>query len=101
MLVDVIVLTVDNSLYESIRSSLGERNPVWRARNAEEAVDMLLLGRCSRLVLDSWTRPKYFALTNKKVKDETIVRRFRRYGDHAGLAHWLFLTSDLAGGTSA
>jgi 3-methyladenine DNA glycosylase/8-oxoguanine DNA glycosylase len=62
---------------------------------------MLLLGRCSRLVLDSWTRPKYASLTGKKAKDATIIRRFRSYGDHAGLAHWLFLTRDWAGGTSA
>jgi hypothetical protein len=26
--------------------------------------------------------------------DATIVRRFRRYGDEAGLAFWLFLTRD-------
>src|SRR5262245_2008062 len=52
MLVDVIVLTGDNSLYESIRNSIGERNPVWRARSSEEAVDMLLLGRCGVLIVD-------------------------------------------------
>jgi 3-methyladenine DNA glycosylase/8-oxoguanine DNA glycosylase len=56
---------------------------------------MLLLGRYSRLVLDSWTRPKY-ALVNggKAVKDRTIERRFRRYGPYAGLAFWLVLTRD-------
>jgi 3-methyladenine DNA glycosylase/8-oxoguanine DNA glycosylase len=59
---------------------------------------MLLLGRHSRLVLDSWTRPKYARLVGKPggslVADRTIARRFRRYGPHAGLAFWLFLTRD-------
>lgn len=53
---------------------------------------MLLFGRCSRLVLDSWTRPSYAKLIGKrKVADRTIARRFKRYGDHAGLAFWLML----------
>ncbi|MGZ8598332.1 MAG: DNA-3-methyladenine glycosylase family protein [Actinomycetota bacterium] len=57
---------------------------------------MMTLGRNSRLILDSWTRPKYARLTmrSKPVADATIVRRFRRYGDEAGLAFWLFLTRD-------
>ena len=56
---------------------------------------MMTMGRSSRLILDSWTRPKYARLTGRKtVTDAAIVRRFRRYGDHAGLAFWLFLTRD-------
>jgi 3-methyladenine DNA glycosylase/8-oxoguanine DNA glycosylase len=56
---------------------------------------MLILGRYSRLILDSWTRPKYASLIGKKkVSDKTIERRFRRYGDHRGLAFWMFLTRD-------
>ena len=56
---------------------------------------MMLLGRYSRLVLDSWTRPKYGALNGgTPVKDATIERRFRRYGPYAGLAFWLVLTRD-------
>ena len=56
---------------------------------------MMLLGRYSSLVLDSWTRPKYARLVGrKKVADSTIIRRFRRYGRYAGLAFWLFLTRD-------
>jgi 3-methyladenine DNA glycosylase/8-oxoguanine DNA glycosylase len=52
------------------------------------------LGRYSRLVLDSWTRPTYCKLSGAKstLKDATIERRFRRYGDWAGLAFWLYLT---------
>jgi 3-methyladenine DNA glycosylase/8-oxoguanine DNA glycosylase len=53
---------------------------------------MLLFGRRSRLVLDSWTRPTYARLIGKKtVADRTIERRFRAYRDEAGLAFWLFL----------
>lgn len=57
---------------------------------------MMTLGRNSRLILDSWTRPTYARLTGrtKPVPDATIERRFRRYGDEAGLAFWLFLTRD-------
>jgi N-glycosylase/DNA lyase len=52
------------------------------------------LGRYSRLVLDSWTRPTYRQLSGARraLKDATIVRRFKRYGDWAGLAFWLYLT---------
>lgn len=57
---------------------------------------MLLLGRYSRLILDSWTRPKYARLraARRPVSDTTIVRRFRRYGSYAGLAFWCYLTRD-------
>lgn len=52
----------------------------------------LVFGRCSRLVLDSWTRPRYAQLVGKKiVADRTIERRFARYGEHAGRAFWLAL----------
>jgi 3-methyladenine DNA glycosylase/8-oxoguanine DNA glycosylase len=52
------------------------------------------LGRYSRLVLDSWTRPTYGKLSGARgaLKDGTIERRFRRYGDWAGLAFWLYIT---------
>jgi 3-methyladenine DNA glycosylase/8-oxoguanine DNA glycosylase len=55
---------------------------------------MMLLGRYSRLILDSWTRPKYARLNGRKAGDRTIERRFRRYRDYAGLAFWLYLTRD-------
>jgi len=53
---------------------------------------MMLFGRGSRLVLDSWTRPRYAQLAGRKaVADRTIERRFKRYGEHAGRAFWLYL----------
>ena len=56
---------------------------------------MMMLGRYSRLVLDSWTRPKYARLTGGRPKKDTVIaRRFRRYGPYAGLAFWLLLTRD-------
>jgi 3-methyladenine DNA glycosylase/8-oxoguanine DNA glycosylase len=56
---------------------------------------MMLLGRYSRLILDSWTRPKFASLNGgKAVKDTAIKRRFRPYGRYAGLAFWLYLTRD-------
>ena len=55
---------------------------------------MMLLGRYSRLVLDSWTRPTYARLRGRKAADRTIERRFRGYRDYAGLAFWLYLTRD-------
>jgi 3-methyladenine DNA glycosylase/8-oxoguanine DNA glycosylase len=55
---------------------------------------MMTLGRNSRLILDSWTRPTYAraAGRTKPASDAAIERRFRRYGDDAGLAFWLFVT---------
>lgn len=52
------------------------------------------LGRYSRLVLDSWTRPTYTKLSGARraLKDATIERRYKRYGEWAGLAFWLYLT---------
>jgi N-glycosylase/DNA lyase len=55
---------------------------------------MMLLGRHSRLILDSWTRPKYARVKGRKATDAQIERRFRRYGPYAGLAFWLYLTRD-------
>lgn len=56
---------------------------------------MTMLGRYSRLIFDSWTRPKYARLVGKKkVSDRTIERRFGPYGRYAGLAFWLYLTRD-------
>jgi TonB family protein len=51
-LVDVVVLSPDAGLFQAIRDAVGERNPVWRARSAEEAVDLLLTGRCGVLLVD-------------------------------------------------
>jgi 3-methyladenine DNA glycosylase/8-oxoguanine DNA glycosylase len=54
---------------------------------------MMMLGRYSRLILDSWTRPTYARLKGRRaVKDSTIVRRWARYRDYAGLAFWMYLT---------
>jgi 3-methyladenine DNA glycosylase/8-oxoguanine DNA glycosylase len=55
---------------------------------------MMLLGRHSRLILDSWSRPKYAKLNGRKASDKTIERRFRRYKRYAGLAFWLYVTRD-------
>ncbi len=56
---------------------------------------MMLLGRYRRLVLDSWTRPKYRRVAGRpRVTDKGIERAFRRYREFAGLAFWLMLTED-------
>jgi 3-methyladenine DNA glycosylase/8-oxoguanine DNA glycosylase len=55
----------------------------------------LCLGRYRPLILDSWTRPTYARLAgHRAASDRTIERRFRRYGEYAGLAFWLYLTRD-------
>ena len=51
-MVDVVVLSGDLSLFDAIRHAVGERNPVWRARSAEESVELLLTGRCGVLLID-------------------------------------------------
>lgn len=54
---------------------------------------MMMIGRYSKLILDSWTRPTYARIAGyKKVRDSTIERRWRRYGSYAGLAFWLYIT---------
>jgi 3-methyladenine DNA glycosylase/8-oxoguanine DNA glycosylase len=56
---------------------------------------MMLLGRYQRLILDSWTRPKYRRVTGRaRITDKGIERAFRRYRQFAGLAFWLTLTED-------
>ena len=56
---------------------------------------MMLLGRYRRLILDSWTRPKYRRVSGRpRVTDKGIERAFRRYRQFAGLAFWLTLTED-------
>jgi N-glycosylase/DNA lyase len=56
---------------------------------------MTMLGRYSRLILDSWTRPKYARLTGQEnVPDADITGRFAGYGRYAGLAFWLYITRD-------
>lgn len=56
---------------------------------------MMLIGRYRRLVLDSWTRPKYRRLSGRaRITDTGIIRAFGRYREFAGLAFWLTLTED-------
>jgi len=57
-------------------------------------VMLVSLGRYGLLVLDSWTRPTYAAITGRPASDVAIRRGFRRYGKFAGLAFWLLLTRD-------
>jgi protein TonB len=52
VLVDVVVLTADMTLFRSAQDAIGERNPVWRARSADEAADLLITGRCGVLLID-------------------------------------------------
>jgi 3-methyladenine DNA glycosylase/8-oxoguanine DNA glycosylase len=57
---------------------------------------MMTLGRNSRPIFDSWTRPTYARLVGRRTipTDAQIARRFRRFGAEAGLAFWLFVTRD-------
>ncbi len=56
---------------------------------------MLLIGRPSLPILDSWTRPKYARITGqKKINDAQILKRVSKHAPDAGLALWLILTSD-------
>ncbi len=52
VLVNIVVLSGDMPLFESVREAVGERNPVWRARTADEAADLLITGRCGVLLID-------------------------------------------------
>ena len=60
---------------------------------------MMMIGRYSRLILDSWSRPTYLRLAKKRsATDAAIQKRFRSYGRYAGLAFWLFVTRDWSDG---
>jgi 3-methyladenine DNA glycosylase/8-oxoguanine DNA glycosylase len=54
---------------------------------------MHMLGRCSRLILDSWTRPNYLKLVGlDHLTDAEIRSRFESYDRYAGLAFWMTVT---------
>jgi 3-methyladenine DNA glycosylase/8-oxoguanine DNA glycosylase len=55
-----------------------------------------LLGRYDRLGLDSWTRGRYYELHSRgrAVRDATIERHYRQYGEWRGLFFWLEMTKD-------
>jgi N-glycosylase/DNA lyase len=54
---------------------------------------MTMLGRYTRLVFDSWTRPTFAKLMGREsISDAEINERFAPYGRYAGLAFWLTIT---------
>jgi len=55
-----------------------------------------LLGRHDDLALDSWCRATIARLDGRKKppSDRTIERRYKQFGEHAGLALWMDLTAD-------
>jgi len=54
---------------------------------------MMMIGRSSRPIFDSWTRPTYARIVGREtVPDSEILARFQPYGAFAGLAFWLFIT---------
>jgi 3-methyladenine DNA glycosylase/8-oxoguanine DNA glycosylase len=54
---------------------------------------LMMLGRYSRLIFDSFTRPTYARLVaREQVTDAEIGERFASFGRYAGLAFWLFIT---------
>jgi hypothetical protein len=54
---------------------------------------MHMLGRQSRLVFDSWTRPTYAKVVGAEtITDNEITERFASYGKYAGLAYWMVVT---------
>jgi protein TonB len=57
VLVDVVLLSADPYLFQALRDAVGERSPVWRARSAEEASNLLITGRCGVLVIDTAAVP--------------------------------------------
>jgi 3-methyladenine DNA glycosylase/8-oxoguanine DNA glycosylase len=55
-----------------------------------------LIGRYDHLALDSWCRSRYFQLRHRgrKVKDATIEKEYRRFGEWRGLLFWLEMTRE-------
>jgi TonB family protein len=89
LMVDVVVLSGDLTLYEAIRDAVGERNPVWRARSAEESVDLLLTGRCGVLLIDMAAMSSQPASLIEQIVDQfpdVVVVAAGRREDEAVLA---------------
>jgi 3-methyladenine DNA glycosylase/8-oxoguanine DNA glycosylase len=55
-----------------------------------------VLGRHDFLAVDSWIRQKYRKLHRGPAKstDNSIARRYARFGEYRGLALWLDMTDD-------
>lgn len=68
--VDIVVLSTDVALYHAVRDAAGERNPVWRARDPEESVDLLVTGRCGVLLIDIGAAPAQPALLVQQITDQ-------------------------------
>ncbi len=68
--VDIVVLSADVTLFQAIRDSAGQRNPVWRARDPEESVDLLVTGRCGVLLIDMGVVPAQPALLVQQITDQ-------------------------------
>lgn len=63
---------------------------------------MHMLGRCSRLILDSWTRPTYRKLLGLDALSDVEIRaRFESYDRYAGLAFWMTVTKGWFDGHAA
>jgi len=89
LLVDVVVLSGDLPLYEAIRAAVGERNPVWRARSAEESVELLLSGRCGVLLLDMGAVSVQFSTLIHQITEQfpdVVVVAAGRREDEAAVA---------------
>jgi len=88
-LVDVVVLSAGVELFAAIRDAIGERNPVWRARSAEEAVELLITGRCGVLLIDLGsvaTRPDALVQQILGQFPDVVVCVAGRRDDEPGLA---------------
>lgn len=68
--VDVVVLSADVTLYLAIRDAVGERSPVWRARDPGESVDLLMTGRCGVLLIDMGAVPAQPAFLVQQITDQ-------------------------------
>lgn len=58
-----------------------------------------LLGRYDDLALDSWCRARLAKLARRKTppSDAAVEKRYRRFGEHKGLALWMDLTAEWHG----
>jgi TonB family protein len=68
--VDVVVLSTDVVLFQAIRDAVGQRSPVWRARDPAESVDLLVTGRCGVLLIDMGAVPAQPALLIQQITSQ-------------------------------
>ena len=87
--VDLVLLSDENAIFETVRNAVHDPNSVWRAGSADEAMDLLVSGRCGVLVVDLGTlteEPTGLVEQVGRQFPDVVVVAAGRQGDESRLA---------------